>query len=378
MKRLTLALIVLFAVLVACEYDTGSYEFNPDPDPVKPASVAPPDVNLVVNVDGEIRTFNALDPASYQVIPGNAVTDSPDSRVDVTADGRYVAYNSADESELVVYDTETESLATPASEITNEFLFVENGNLVFSTNGNIHDYELASGTSRRLVDASGFGCDHYPVFTPDTTRFAFKNHPPGSDPEVSYGTYGEPDGETYEKLFLLDEAVDIRLSDDLCINWLNTDTKTSAHHLILKHKPNITNEVVTFDFTAGDPDGVAFWTVRNEDGAMLYFTKMIASPDLSKLLFYGSKAVHILDVANAVFADGSVTATTVYEHDGFTTDHAAFTPDSRYFAVATNNWMGIYDAETLEKTSFDYSSVVGEESRTAGNTIYSLDVGIGN
>lgn len=353
-------------VLVGCLNPSNGrdYQFNPDPDPNTSATGESPDVWLVANVDGEIRGFSAANPESYDVLLTGADTAVPFARIKTTPDGRYVAYNCAEGENLRIFDTETDADLNAWGSATDEFSFVDDDNLMYSMAGTISNYRCSNEDDVDLVGDHRFGCDHFPVIAPDQSIFVFKNQPPEETPSVAYSEYDPSDPESSENdiLFDLDSSTEIGVEDDLYLNWLCSNTDLDTQHLVLKENPEdpergrgIARGIVTYSFVTGAASG---WDVLNETGAHVYYSKLTVSPDERMLVFYGSKGVYVVDLTESSFSGESLTANTLYEHDTFITDFADFTADSGYLVLGTKNWIGIYNAETLEKTDFDSEGVV--------------------
>jgi hypothetical protein len=376
MKRCCVIAFAVLTLVLACDdrvYDPG-FDPDPDPDPGTPELTITTPIYIVANVDGQVIGFDARDPSEWATLALDVVTDSPWCRIRISADHAHLLFNSSVSGVLTLIDASTGAVLRTWLAATDEFFFADSDNVVYSISGNICNYRISTGADEGLVTAPGMGCDHFPVMSPDGTRFVFKNQPSGFiGADFMVTDYLPETGcPTVELLFTVapDPTDPIGIHEDLQPIWL--DEKT----ILIKTTPDTGSALWVSVWNEGlsrwDSPIVVF--LETPGGSPATFRSLSISPNRQRLLFYGLETVYILDTTDLEFVSGCVfVVTPVYTHAYLQTHYAGFTPDSAYFVAGTAHWIGIYDAVTLDKMAFDSETIIQSEGGGVFQTLYAID-----
>jgi len=342
----------------ALEADLGPISVNPDPH--TPGPLQPPPALIGANVSGEIIVFDSQDPEDYTVVARDAMTESLSSRLLLSSDGSHLLYNSTLTGALTLMEVATGTSVAVFEGPTNEFEFVDDNTVIYSLGGYIRNYDVGSGEDELLIPHQGFGCDHFPAISSDHSGLVFKNQPPNGAATL------------WQLLMLMSTAPPIQLHDNLYVNWLHPDTNEPRPHIIFKAAPGLTSSVMTWDFAAIRP--LVQYPVRDEDGAIVRFSKLLVSPDLTTLVFFGGSSVYLCDLSTVDYSASELTVRHLYNNPAQHTEFAVFTPDSSYVALGSRSWISMYDARTFGRVALDPTSVIGIGGTDSSATVYDVHV----
>ena len=332
-----------------------------DPDPLTEdealtAPKAPASLTVFVNIDGEIRSFQADAPEDAFVVVTDASTEKYFEEFKLSDDGHYLLYVNADGDLILI------NLISSAAPInlqqnisSSEIQFIDNDSLQYSYGGDIYCYQISTGYKYVMINSPDLFCNHGAIVSPDGTKIVFKNQDP-SQSEIAIYAWAEVTGDTVTSCTQLGTTEDIALLELLDFMWIDNYT------IFMKPFAGVNTRIKTFTINSS----VQFDANVALDNSVVQFTNLNISDDRLKLCFYGSFGCYQVDVST-LDLESQIEVDEIYTSSIIKTEFADYSIDSKYLVVSTSGCIGIYEAETLRQTDFESWEVISE-----GETLYYL------
>ncbi len=358
-KSAILLTVLIMFTLLGCP-DVNDTEFSYDPDPVDDPTVLPSpaeDLYIVANIGGEIYGFDSSDPLSYTKLATDASIEEYFSEIRISPNLEYLLYarDNSSQSDLVLVNLLTDDVTVITADIaSNESEFIDNDYIQYSTGGRIRKFNITTGADTILVSNDALNCNHGGQVSPDGNELVFKNQDPS---QSEFATIAWSDNIpttsadsiiSYSGTILLEESFDFTWRDDNRVIF----------------KPNPGSSYRLFEKTLGSV--LLPPALLSNNGTDVNFEKLIISPDKENLLIYGLNGLYMLDLVITTEISGTIEPAEIYTSDD-ATKFAAFGSNSLSFVVGTENWMGIYNTEGLEKTNVSIENIFGDSG-----TLYAL------
>jgi len=355
MIRKSAFILIVVAVLIfsGCP-EISDIQFDYDPDPVDDSVVLPnpaEDLYIAANIGGTIYGFDSNDPQSYTILATDASTGEYFSEIRISQSLEYLLYarDNGVQTDLVIFNIPTAEITVIATDITsNESEFINNDNIQYSHGGEIIRFNITAGTSIILVEDSVYNCNHGGQVSPDGNKLVFKNQDPS---QHEFATIAWSDNIPANSCnSIVNYSGTIYLAESFYFNWRDDN------RVILKTNPGLSYRLSQQTLDTGVMLSPAVISSGGED---IYFEKIIISPDKKNLLIYGHNSLDMLDLLTTIDITGTIEPVEIYS-SSFITKYAAFGSSSESFVVGTDNWMGIYNTEGLQKTNASIENILGD------------------
>ena len=360
-KSVILLAVLILLTLSGCP-EISNTPFSYDPDPVDdPASLPDPAESLyiVANIGGAIYGFDSSDPQSYTIIATDASIEEYFSEIRISQDLNYLLYarNNGTQTDLVLLNIPTTEITVIATDIvSNESEIIDNDNIQYSHNGEIIRFNIPAGTYTILVEDSVYNCNHGGQISPDGSRLVFKNQDPSQHEFATIAWSDNIPANSCDSI--VNYSGTIYLVESFYFNWRDDN------RVILKTNPGLSYRLSQQTLDTGEMLPPA---LLSSGGENLYFEKIIISPNKEKLLIYGHTGLYMLDLLITTEISGTIEPVEIYS-SSYATKYAAFGSTSQSFVVGTENWMGIYNTQGLQKTNASVENILGDFGR-----LYALD-----
>ena len=224
-----------------------------DPDPINindgtTTPTAPADLEIAVNIDGEIRFFNADNPSGYTLLASDASVDPYFEDILLSEDKEYLLYVNT-EKDLILFDINNKGVNAVLQEDVscNETQFIDSDNIQFSHSSNIYCYTISTDSSYVMIDDPVLYCNHGAVVSPDGTKIVFKNQDPNQEAFAVYA-WAEVTGATVATCkYLGDYTGDIDLFELFEFIWIDNET------IFMKPNAELNNRIKAYNLTKSIP-----------------------------------------------------------------------------------------------------------------------------
>ncbi len=364
-KSAYLIALVIIIVFTGCP-EINNPEFTNDPNPVEDPSVLPSpaeDLYIVANVGGTIYGVDSSDPLSYTILVADASIEENFSDIRISPNKKYLLYAN-NNKDLILFNIETTEAAIIAENIaSNESEFIDNTQIFYTIGGSVRVYVIGSDpkVDYLLLPHEDNRCNHRAQLSPDKDRIVYKDQWTttniGGIHAWSPVVIGDQLFHDPVEIFQYNSAIDLYESFYYC--WRGND------RVIFKNEPGLSSELNEKNVTGG----ISTNAVLQQSGVNILFEKLKISPNLSdpNLLIYGGNGLYMLNLSTDTEITGFIEPFEIYSSP-FKTKYAAFGTNSLSFVVGTDNWMGIYNTEGLEKTNVSIENIFGDYG-----TLYALD-----
>ncbi len=351
-KSVFLIALVIILVFTGCP-EINDQEFSLDPDPVEdPSSLPSPaeDLYIVANIGGTIYGFNSSDPLSYTILASDASIEDYFSEIRISPNLEQLLYarDNGSQSDLVLVNLLTDDVTVITADIaSNESEFIDNDNIQYSTGGRIRKFNISSGFDTVLVSNAALNCNHGGQVSSNGNKLVFKNQDPS---QSEFATIAWSDNiPTTSADTILSYSGSILLEESFYFTWRDNN------RVIFKPTPGTSYRL--FEKTLGSD--LLPPALLSDNGTDVNFEKLIISPDKENLLIYGLNGLYMLDLLTTIDITGTIEPVEIYT-SADATKYAAFGSNSLSFVVGTENWMGIYNTEGLEKTNVSIENIFGD------------------
>ena len=330
-----------------------------DPDPLSEdelltAPEAPSSLFVLVNIDGEIRSFFSNAPNDYTVIVNDASTDDYFGKFKLSDDRKYLLYvNTYNNLILNNISDPADSILLQENVSCNEMqFFTKDGisKLQYSHDGEIICYNISNGSSYPMVEDSELFCNHGAVVSPSGNKIVFKDQNP-EQTEYAVFAWAEVADTTVTTSTLLGNTEDIELLELPEFTWINSDT------IFYKPLAGVNTRLKAYKINELEAlmDAPLF-----SGGSVISFSNIVIDGNLSRICIYGSLGLYQIEMSSIDFSNNQIDIDVIYVSEIVKTKFADYSKDSKYLVSATDACINIYEAETMKQTNFDYAQVIND------------------
>lgn len=359
-----LAVLIMFSLLGCPEISNSQFSY--DPDPVDPSVVLPDpaeDLYIVANIGGGIYGFYSSDPLNYTILVTDASIEEYFSEIRISPSKEYLLYTTIDR-DLILLNILTFGATVISTNIeSNESEFIDNTKIFYTFGGSIRIYEIGSNPEEdqyTLISNKENKCNHWAQLSPNVDRIAFKDQSVATgigfhswDP-VEFGTQSDD----WYDIF---EYAPVGIYESFFYTWRDNN------RVLFKNESGETNTIYEKNVEEGSSSTNA---ILRFNGINIPFEKLMIfpnpnDPDIKHLLIYGRNGLYILDIHTDMNITGIIEPNEIYVSSEIT-KYAAVGSLSKSFVVGTENWMGIYNTNGLQKTNASIENIFGDSGTLYG------------